>query len=526
MKILVCDPISDEGLALLYNTPGLEIITKYNSTEEELIELVPDYHAILVRSQTKITAPIIENARQLKVIGRAGVGVDNIDVDAATLKGVVVVNAPEGNTIAATEHTMAMMLAVARSIPQANYKLRNGEWDRKTFMGVELRNKTLGIIGLGKIGSQVAKRAKAFDMKVVGYDPYISGAKAKLLDVEMLDLINLFIVSDFITIHLPKTEETKNLLNKEAFSLMKDGVRIINCARGGIIDEEALLKAIKSGKVAGAALDVFSKEPNVESPLIQLPQVVATPHLGASTIEAQVTVAQEVAEEVLRVLQGEHVKTAVNIPFVKPELQPVLNPYLGLVETLGKFISQLMDKPIEAVKINYNGEIAGYDLTTLTNTVLKGLLRPILQDSVNYVNAPIVAKNRGIKVEENKSRELKNYANLIAIEVKSNGTTHQLAGTIFNNGDVKLVQLDNFSMDTIPAKHMLIVPHSDKPGMIGQVGTVLGEYRINVAGMQVGRKELGGNAVMVMAVDDMVPEAALEKMRKIDGIFDVRYVCL
>lgn len=526
MKLLICDPISEEGLKLLYDTPGLEITTKYKSTEEELIEIVPDYHGILVRSQTNITAPIIENAKQLKVIGRAGVGVDNIDVDAATIQGIVVINAPEGNTIAAAEHTMAMMLSLARSIPQANYKLRNGEWDRKTFMGVELRNKTLGVIGLGKIGSQVAKRAKAFDMNVVGYDPYVTKAKAELLDIKMVDLVDLLKASDFITIHLPKTDETKNMLNKEAFGLMKDGVRIINCARGGIIDEEALLEMLNKGKVSGAALDVFAKEPNVESPLIQLPQVVATPHLGASTEEAQVTVAQEVAEGVLQVLKGEPVKTAVNIPFIKPELLSIIKPYLGLVETLGKLISQLMDKPIEHVKINYNGDIANYDLTTLTNTFLKGLLRPMLQDSVNYVNAPVVAKNRGIKVEETKSQELKNYANLISIEVKGNGTVHQVAGTIFSNNEIKLVQLDNFSMDTIPTKHMLIVPHIDKPGMIGQVGTILGEEKVNVAGMQVGRKEIGGNAVMIMTIDDVVSEAALEKMRRIEGIFDVRYVSL
>ena len=296
MKVLVCDPISDEGLKLLYETPGIEITTKYKSTEEELLEIVPEYHAILVRSQTKITAPIIEKAVNLKVIGRAGVGVDNIDVDAATLKGVVVVNAPEGNTIAATEHTMAMMLALARNIPQANFKLRNGQWDRKSFMGVELRNKVLGVVGLGKIGSQVAKRAKAFEMKVVGYDPYISKEKAKSLGVELLDLDELLKVSDFITLHLPKTEETKNLINEEKIALMKDGVRIINCARGGIIDEEALKKALETGKVAGAALDVFSKEP-YEGPLVNMPQVVATPHLGASTEEAQIVVAEEVAEE-------------------------------------------------------------------------------------------------------------------------------------------------------------------------------------------------------------------------------------
>ncbi|NLW24388.1 MAG: phosphoglycerate dehydrogenase [Clostridia bacterium] len=525
MKVLVCDPISDEGLKLLYETPGIEITTKYKSTEEELLEIVPEYHAILVRSQTKITAPIIEKAVNLKVIGRAGVGVDNIDVDAATLKGVVVVNAPEGNTIAATEHTMAMMLALARNIPQANFKLRNGQWDRKSFMGVELRNKVLGVVGLGKIGSQVAKRAKAFEMKVVGYDPYISKEKAKSLGVELLDLDELLKVSDFITLHLPKTEETKNLINEEKIALMKDGVRIINCARGGIIDEEALKKALETGKVAGAALDVFSKEP-YEGPLVNMPQVVATPHLGASTEEAQIVVAEEVAEETLRVLKGEPVRNAVNIPFIKSELYSIFEPYLGLAETLGKFISQLMDKPVEHVKINYNGDIANYDLTTLTNTILKGLLRPILQDSVNYVNAPIVAKNRGIKVEETKSQQLKNYANLINLEVKGNGTTHQIAGTIFSNGEAKLVQLDGFSMDAAPTKHMLIVPHVDKPGMIGKVGTILGEEQVNVAGMQVGRKEIGGNAVMIMAIDHAVSEQALEKMRKIDGIFDVRYVCL
>jgi len=526
MKILVCDPISEKGLDLLYHTPGLEITTKYKSTEEELIKIVPEYHAILVRSQTKITAPVIEKATNLKVIGRAGVGVDNINVDAATIKGVVVVNAPEGNTIAAAEHTMAMMLAMARNVPQANIKLKNKEWDRKNFVGVELRNKTLGILGLGKIGTQVAKRAKAFDMKVIGYDPYISKERAKTFGIEVVNLEELVKKSDFITLHMPKTEETRNIIDAEKIALMKDGVRIVNCARGGLINEEALKEAIENGKVAGVALDVFEKEPATDNPLINFPQVVATPHLGASTAEAQVTVAQEVAEEVLRVLNGEPVRNAVNIPFIKPELLQFIQPYLGLAETLGKFISQLMDKPMEHIKINYNGKIAVYDLTTLTNTILKGLLRPILQDSVNYVNAAVVAKKRGIKVEESKSRELKNYANLINLEIKGNGTTHQLAGTIFSNNEVKLVQLDNFSMDTTPAEHMLIVPHIDKPGIIGKVGTIIGECGINIAGMQVGRNTIGGNAVMVLAIDNAVSKESLEKIRKIEGVFDVKYVCL
>lgn len=526
MKVLVCDPIDPEGLEALYKEPGLEIVTKYKSTEEELIKIVPDYHAILVRSQTKITAPIIENATQLKVIGRAGVGVDNIDLQAATLNGVVVVNAPDGNTIAAAEHTMAMMLALSRNIPQAFLKLKEKVWDRKTFVGVELRNKTLGIIGLGKIGGQVAQRAKAFEMEVIGYDPYISEEKAKNLGIKLVDLQELYRNSDFITVHLPKTPETLGMINEKAFDIMKDGVRVINCARGGIINEKDLKKAIEKGKVQGAALDVFTKEPAVDNELLELPQVVATPHLGASTEEAQFAVAKDVAEEVLRVLKGEPVKTAVNIPFIKPELLNYLEPYLGLSETLGKFISQLMDKPIEKVQIEYNGDLANYDLTTLTNTILKGLLRPVLQDSVNYVNAPIVAKNRGMKVEERKSQELKNYANLIALEVEGGGIKHRLAGTIFSKGEIKLVQLDEYSMDITPNKHMLIIPHTDQPGMIGQVGTILGECKINVAGMKVVRQEIGGKAVMLMTIDNAVEQEVLEKIKKIAGIFDVRYVCL
>ncbi len=525
-KILVCDPISDEGLELLYNTPGLKIEKRYNSTEEELMEIVPEYHAILVRSQTKITAPIIEKATSLQVIGRAGVGVDNIDVDAATLKGIVVVNAPDGNTIAATEHTLAMMLALVRSIPQANNKLLNKVWDRKSFMGIELRNKVLGVIGLGKIGTEVAKRAQAFEMKIIGYDPYVTNERAKALNIELVDLETLFRKSDLITIHVPKTQETNNLINAENIAKMKTGVRIINCARGGIINEQALYNAIQEGKVAGAALDVFEKEPETESPLFTLPQVVATPHLGASTEEAQVTVAQEVAEEIVRVLNGEPVLNAVNIPFIKSELMPMFQPYLALAETLGKFIAQLMDKPIEKIKITYNGEISKYDLTTLTNTILKGILRPVLQDAVNYVNAPVVAKMRGISVEESKTQAIKDYANLIKLEVKGNGTQHTLSGTIFSNGDIKLVELNKFSMDTLPTKHMLIAPHQDKPGIIGYVGTILGQYDINIAAMQVGRQQLGGEAIMILAIDHSVPEEALEIMKNTEGIFDVKYVYL
>ncbi|SMB87450.1 D-3-phosphoglycerate dehydrogenase [Desulfonispora thiosulfatigenes DSM 11270] len=526
MRVLVCDPIEQEGLEALYEDPTMEIVHKYKSTEEEIIAIAPEYDAILVRSATKITKAIIDSATNLKVIGRAGVGVDNIDLDAATLKGIVVVNAPDGNTIAATEHTIGMMLALARNIPQAYFKLQEKVWDRKAFTGVELRNKTLGVVGLGKIGRQVAQRAKAFQMNVVGYDPYVNKERSVELDIEVMDLKELFAASDFITVHLPKTEETMGMINAETIAMMKDGVRILNCARGGIIDEPALYDAIKAGKVKGAAIDVFLKEPAIDNPLLELPEVIATPHLGASTEEAQFSVAKDVAEEVLKVLKGEPVKNAVNIPSISQELINELGPYIGLSETLGKFIAQIMDKPIEKIKINYNGNLAKYDLTTLTNTILKGLLRPVLADSVNYVNAPIVAKNRGIKVEEIKTESLKNYANLITLEVEGSGVVHNLAGTIFSNGEAKLVQLDNYSMDTTPTKHMLIVPHNDKPGMIGHIGNILGKYDVNVAGMQVGRKEIGGVAIMIISIDHSVPTEALEAMCTAEGIFDVRYVCL
>lgn len=526
MRVLVCDPIEQEGLEVLYEDPTMEIVHKYKSTEEEIIEIVGEYDALLVRSATKITRAIIENAKNLKVIGRAGVGVDNIDLEAATEKGIVVVNAPDGNTIAAAEHTMGMMLALARNIPQSYFKLQEKVWDRKAFTGVELRNKTLGVVGLGKIGREVAKRAKAFQMDIVGYDPYINKERAAELDLKVVELEELFAVSDFITVHLPKTDETMGMINKETIAQMKDGVRILNCARGGIIDEPALYDAIQSGKVKGAGIDVFLKEPAIDNPLLDLPQVIATPHLGASTEEAQFSVAKDVAIEVLKVLKGEPVKNAVNIPSISQELLNELGPFIGLAEVLGKFIAQVMDKAIDKITINYNGDLAKHDLTTLTNTILKGLLRPALADSVNYVNAPIVAKNRGIKVEQAKSESMKNYANLITLEVEGDGERHSLAGTIFSKNEIKLVQLDNYSMDTTPTKHMLIVPHDDKPGMIGTIGNILGKYNINVAGMQVGRTEVGGQAVMIINIDHLVPEEALEVMCQAEGISNVRYVCL
>ena len=373
MKVLVCDPISEKGIALLNENPGVQVDVKLKLTEEQLCELAPEYHGIVVRSETKITKKVLEKASQLKVVGRAGVGVDNIDVETATLLGIVVVNTPDGNTIAAAEHTMGMLLALARHIPQADQSLRQGQWNRSKYMGVELRNKNMGIIGLGKIGSEVAKRCKAFGMNVLAYDPYVPQEIAKRAGVELTNLDTVLKESDFISVHMPLTPETKHMISGPQFAAMKDGVRILNVARGGIIDENALYEAVVNKKVAGAALDVYEKEPQTQSPLFTLPEVVVTPHLGASTEEAQVNVAIDVVKEIIRVLNGEPVQNAVNIPFIKPELMSVVRPYMELTEKLGKLAGHLARGPVDDIEIKYLGDIAALDLSSLTNTFLKGL---------------------------------------------------------------------------------------------------------------------------------------------------------
>ncbi|WP_366923426.1 phosphoglycerate dehydrogenase [Metallumcola ferriviriculae] len=525
MRVLISDPIADKGVAMLEEA-GFHVDVRTKKSEEEICGFIDEYHAMIVRSQTKVTRNIIEKARNLKIIGRAGVGIDNIDVDAATEKGIVVVNAPEGNTIAATEHTLAMMLAFARNIPKANELLKQGLWERKKFTGVELRNKVLGIIGLGKIGSGVASRARAFEMNVLAYDPYISEERAKQMGVELSDFNGVIENADFLTIHLPLTEETYHLIGGEQIKKMKPGVKIVNVARGGIIDEQALYEALKEGKIAGAAVDVFENEPETKSPLFDLENVVVTPHLGASTEEAQLNVAIDVVEEIIQALKGELVKNAVNIPSIKPELQHILNPYRELVEKLGKLISQLVDSHIKKVEIKYNGDIAQYNVTSLTNTFLKGLLRPILKDAVNYVNAPLIAQSRGISVSENKSVELDDYANLITVSVETEKCTKTISGSLFGKHDARIVRIDGFTVDAVPQGHMLVVPHIDKPKIIGPVGHLIGQHDINIAGMQVGRKNIGGRAVMFLNVDSEVPVKTIKELAKIDGVLDVKYVRL
>lgn len=525
MRVLVSDQISEKGIAKLQEA-GFEVDVKTKQTEEEICSFIGDYHAMIVRSQTKVTRKILDYAENLKIIGRAGVGVDNIDVKAATEKGILVVNAPEGNTIAATEHTIAMMLALARNIPKANELLKQGVWERKKFMGVELRDKVLGIIGLGKIGSEVAKRARAFEMEIKAYDPFVSEERAKQMGVELTDFDTVIEQADFLTIHLPLSKETYHLIGTEELRRMKRGVKIVNVARGGIIDEQALYEALQEGHVGGAAVDVFENEPETKSPLFDLDTVVVTPHLGASTEEAQINVALDVVEEIIRALNGELVRNAVNIPSIKPELQHILNPYLNLVEKLGKFASQLVEGHINKVEIKYNGDIAKYDVTSLTNTLLKGLLRPILKDAVNYVNAPLLAKNRGISVSESKSVDLEDYANLITVTVSSDRCTKTVSGTLFGKQDARIVRIDGYTIDAVPEGHMLVVPHIDKPKIIGPVGTLIGQHDINIASMQVGRKVIGGKAIMFLNVDSPVPQETIKEIEKIDGIIDVKYVHL
>lgn len=523
MKILVSDPVSEQGVAILRKEHDVEVKLKLST--EELVKIIPAYDALVVRSETKVTKAVIEAAENLKVIGRAGVGVDNIDVEAATKKGIIVLNAPEGNTIAATEHTMALMLALARNVPQAHQTVKAGEWQRSKFVGVEMRGKTLGVLGLGRIGTGVAKRALAMEMKVIAYDPFISAEHAKALDIELAEIDEVLAASDFITFHLPLTPDTKNLLNKESFKKVKPGVRIINCARGGIINEADLAEAIKSGIVGGAAIDVFEKEPiDPANPLIPLDKVVLTPHLGASTAEAQVGVAVDVAEGILLALRNEPVTTAVNIAPVPAHVMKVIKPYLGVAEKMGILAVHLADGRIEAVEVEYNGQISEVDTRMLTTAVLKGLFGPILQETVNYVNAPAVAKARGIKAKEIKSKETANFANLISVRVRTDKSAHMVAGTLFGKEEARIVMIDGYRVDVDPQGWLLIGPHIDKPGIIGKVGTVLGDHSINIAGMQVGRTETAGTSIMVMTVDDDIPTPVMLKIKAVDGILGAKLV--
>jgi len=525
-NVLVSDPLAEQGLEILRKDPEIKVEVKIGLSPEELQSIIFRYDALIVRSETKVTPQILESPGRLKVIGRAGVGVDNIDVEAATKQGIIVMNAPDGNTISAAEYTLALLLSLARNIPQANTFLRSGKWDRKRFMGVELYDKTLGLIGLGRIGREVAKRAQIFGMKVIAYDPFISYESAAKLGVQLMELNELLAKADFISLHAPLTGETRHLLSEKEFAQMKPGVRLINCARGGIIDEKALYQALVEGKVAGAALDVFEKEPPLDSPLLQLENVIAVPHLGASTEEAQINVSVVIATQIIDALKGGSIRNAVNIPVVEAEILKRLEPFLRLSENLGKLQAQLIEGHMEEVHITYSGDIVNYDLAPVTIALIKGILQPILQEAVNYVNASVLARERGIRIIESKSSEAVDFANLITVEVITDKEHRLVAGSSFGHRVPRIVRIDEFYMDAVPSGYMLICTNRDVPGVVGKVGTILGRNSINIAGLQLGRSHPGGKAISVFNVDSPVLEEVLKELRQIKEILSAKLVIL
>jgi D-3-phosphoglycerate dehydrogenase len=523
-KVLVSDTVDQVGIDILSQVAQVDI--KTGLPNEELVKIIAEYDALMIRSGTKVTKDIIEAGENLKIIGRAGVGVDNVDVPAATRKGIVVVNSPEGNTIAAAEHALAMMLSLSRHIPDANQSVKKSEWKRNLFIGSEVYKKTLGVIGLGKIGSHVATVARSMGMKLLAFDPFISAERAEQLGCRLVDLDLLYRESDYITLHIPKTPETANLINAEAIAKMKPTVRIVNCARGGTIDEHALAEALKAGKIAGAALDVFDSEPLGESPLRDAPNIILTPHLGASTEEAQVNVAIDVAEQIRDVLLGLPARSAVNIPGLNPDVMEKLKPYMQLAETLGNVVGQLAGGWIEVLNIRLQGELANNESQPLIVGVLKGLLSPALRERVNYVNAAIEAKERGIRVIETRDASLKDYSGSIYLEAKGSKGTHSVTGALLGNGEIRVTELDEFPINVPPSSYMLFTLHRDMPGIIGKIGSLLGSYNVNIASMQVGRKIVRGEAVMVLSLDDPLPEGILEEVTKISGIRDAYTVKL
>jgi D-3-phosphoglycerate dehydrogenase len=525
MKVLISDNISTKGIEILKKA-GLDVDVKTGMKPDELMAVIGDYHGLVVRSATKVTSKIIDAASNLKVIGRAGSGLDNVDVTAATKKGIVVMNAPGGNTITTAEHSFALMCSMARQIPQATASMKEGKWEKKRFMGVELFNKTLGVIGIGNIGSQVARRAQAFAMNVIAYDPFLSGDKAKEMGVEKVDLYELFRRSDFITIHTPITSETRNMINKETLRIMKNGVRIINCARGGIINEKDLYDALLEGKVAGAALDVFEKEPPENNPLLSLDSVVSTPHLGAATKEAQENVAITIAEQIADYLVQGTIRNAVNFPSIPADQVARLQPYINLSEKLGLFSAQIFEGGVTEITIEFRGEASEIDTAPVKIAAVKGFLSPILEATVNFVNAPFIAKERGIEVKETKSADAGDYQSMVAMQIRAKDRESYIAGTLFSKKDPRIIAVDGFKIEIVPEGELLFIYNNDKPGVIGNIGTLLGKNKINIARMQFGREAPGGRAISVVTIDSPATPGIIEEIKSLPNILSLKRIVL
>ncbi len=524
MKVLITDPIADAGFERIREA-GHEVVTAYDVEGEALFEAVSDAGALVVRSGTEVTRELFEAASELVIVGRAGIGVDNIDLEAATDHGVIVANAPEGNVRAAAEHTVAMTFAAARSIPQAHIRLKDGAWAKGEFLGTEVNNKTLGIVGLGRVGQEVAKRLSALGMDLVAYDPYISEERASQLGAELAELDAVLETADFLTIHTPLTPETENLIGEAELAQLEGGY-VINCARGGIVDEAALAEAVDDGILAGAALDVFAEEPlSPNSPLLDVDDIVVTPHLGASTEAAQENVATSIAEQVLAAFAGEPVTNALNAPSVDEAAFPRIEPYIELAETAGKIAIQLFDGRIEFVDVTYEGDIAEEEIDLVTASALKGVFEP-LEWQVNAVNAPGIADERGIDVSETKRRQAEDFQSLVTVTVGDEDESVSVCGTLFADNDARIVRIDGYRVDAIPSGKMMVTRNTDEPGVIGLIGTVMGEYGVNIAGMFNAREAHGGEALTVYNVDQEVPEAARETLESDERIIETRYISL
>ena len=514
MKVLIADAINEKGIENLKEVA--EVVVDTDITPEELANTIHEYNGIIVRSRTKLTADIIKKADNLQIIARAGVGVDNIDLDAATEKGIMVVNSPESTSVTVAEHTMGLILSMARKISIADKSVKEGKWEKKQFMGVELRNKTLGVIGMGRIGSQVVNRCKAFGMDAMAYDPYLPEEVAKQMGVDLTDLKN----SDFITIHVPLTPETKHSISTEQFDLMKDTAYIVNCARGGIIDEKALYDALVNNKIGGAALDVYESEPPAEdSKLFELDNIVLTPHIAASTKEAQRDAAIIVADEIIDLANGNNPKNVLNMPRIDNNTYQELAPYMELCEKLGSFISQAVNGKLQEIEIVYSGELAEIDnLEILTRTVIQGAVNPFLSSPVNAVNASLVAKDRGISITEGRKNNAKGYDSLIKVTAKSKNDTFSAEGTHLH--EARILKVNGYWVDVIPEGHMFIAKYEDVPGSIGKIGTALGEHGVNIGIMQVGRDEEGGRAIMVLTLDKEIPNDVIKEIQALENVYE------
>jgi D-3-phosphoglycerate dehydrogenase len=526
VKILIADSLSPEGIEILRSQSDCQVEVREDIDPATLRSIIGEYDALIVRSRTQVTADIIRAGRKLRLIGRAGVGVDNVDVPEATRRGIIVLNAPEGNTLSTCELTMGMMLALARKIPSAVASTRQGKWEKKQFAGCELHGKTLGIVGLGRIGREVARRAAAFGMSVLAADPFCTPDMAKRAEVKLVPLEQVLREADFITIHAPLTDDTRGMIGPQQFNLMKDGVYLINCARGGIVDEAALVAALQSGKVAGCALDVFEKEPPGDHPLLEFDQVIATPHVGASTSEAQASVAVEIARRVLDALRGGPIYTAVNMPRLDPQLLQAIGPYISLAEKMGRLVAQMADGPVSSLMVTYTGEMTQHDVAPITAALTKGLLTPALGDEVNAISAPAIAAERGIAIIEAKSDQVSEFSNFIAVEARCDTRPLQLGATLFSRGEARIVRINGYHVDVVPEGHLLICTNQDKPGAIRHLSSVLAEDGINIGSMTVGRDRPGGTAVTVVNIDQPPSPQALLRIRSYPIILDARLVQL